>query len=89
MAALQIEPHRVLLSRNAAPLQGPASSYALRRTFGQPGEPRVKLYRDHAAWCPCERPAAACAAAAWCFMRSCCCLPLDAACNSHCTSFRQ
>lgn len=33
-------------------VQGPAHSYALRRTFGQPGEPRVKLYRDHAAWCP-------------------------------------
>lgn len=33
-------------------LQGPASSYSLRRTFGQAGEPRVKLYRDHAAWCP-------------------------------------
>lgn len=31
---------------------GPANSAALRRTFGQPGEPRVKLYRDHAAWCP-------------------------------------
>jgi glutathione S-transferase len=31
---------------------GPASPAALRRTFGQPGEPRVKLYRDHAAWCP-------------------------------------
>ena len=31
---------------------GPPSPAALRRTFGQPGEPRVKLYRDHAAWCP-------------------------------------
>ncbi len=31
---------------------GPPSPIALRRTFGQPGEPRVKLYRDHAAWCP-------------------------------------
>lgn len=31
---------------------GPATPSALRRTFGQPGEPRVKLYRDHAAWCP-------------------------------------
>jgi glutathione S-transferase len=31
---------------------GPANPAALRRTFGQPGEPRVKLYRDHAAWCP-------------------------------------
>lgn len=40
---------------NAVPADletGPASAYALRRTFGQPGEPRVKLYRDHAAWCP-------------------------------------
>lgn len=31
---------------------GPPSSDALRRTFGQPGEPRIKLYRDHATWCP-------------------------------------
>ena len=31
---------------------GPPNPAALRRTFGQPGEPRVKLYRDHAAWCP-------------------------------------
>ncbi|KAL4421036.1 hypothetical protein ABPG77_007511 [Micractinium sp. CCAP 211/92] len=31
---------------------GPASSYALRRTFSKAGEPVVKLYRDHAAWCP-------------------------------------
>ncbi|KAL4535030.1 hypothetical protein Ndes2437B_g05782 [Nannochloris sp. 'desiccata'] len=31
---------------------GPSNPAALRRTFGQPGEPRVKLYRDHAAWCP-------------------------------------
>lgn len=29
-----------------------SNSYALRRTFGQPGKPRIKLYRDHAAWCP-------------------------------------
>lgn len=29
-----------------------ANSAALRRTFGQPGEPRILLYRDHAAWCP-------------------------------------
>ena len=37
--------------RLAAPCQGPAHSYATLRTFGQPGEPRITLYRDHAAWC--------------------------------------
>lgn len=31
---------------------GPTSPYSLLRTFGQPGEPRVVLYRDSAAWCP-------------------------------------
>ena len=36
-------------------MQGPATPFALKRTFGQPGEPIVKLYRDHAAWCPCEQ----------------------------------
>ncbi|KAK9819179.1 hypothetical protein WJX81_001160 [Elliptochloris bilobata] len=35
---------------------GPTNPLALRRTFNQPGEPEVKLYRDSAAWCPyCER----------------------------------
>ena len=46
--------HPSHLSATFHPSQGPAHSYALRRTFGQPGEPKVKLYRDHAAWCPCE-----------------------------------
>jgi len=31
---------------------GPANSLSLRRTFNKPGEPTIKLYRDHAAWCP-------------------------------------
>ncbi|EIE23653.1 glutathione S-transferase [Coccomyxa subellipsoidea C-169] len=35
---------------------GPTNPLALKRTFGQPGTPRVKLYRDHAAWCPyCQK----------------------------------
>lgn len=32
-------------------VQGPPSPMALIRTFGSSEEPRVKLYRDHAAWC--------------------------------------
>jgi len=31
---------------------GPPSPFALKRTFGKDGEPKIKLYRDHAAWCP-------------------------------------
>lgn len=31
---------------------GPLNAASLRRTFGKPGTPQVKLYRDHAAWCP-------------------------------------
>lgn len=31
---------------------GPTSSQSLLRLFGSTGEPRVKLYRDRAAWCP-------------------------------------
>lgn len=35
---------------------GPTSPFALRRTFGKSEEPQVKLYRDHAAWCPyCQK----------------------------------
>ena len=33
------------LIRDTAWLQGPTNPLALRRTFGQPGEPEVKLYR--------------------------------------------
>lgn len=50
------------LSRNGLPVDmddsllenGPPSPAALRRTFGlsNDAEPRVILYRDHAAWCP-------------------------------------
>ncbi len=36
--------------------QGPSNPLSLRRTFGTAGEPRLKLYRDHAAWCPyCQK----------------------------------
>lgn len=31
---------------------GPPTPFALKRTFGKSGEPKIKLYRDHAAWCP-------------------------------------
>ncbi len=32
---------------------GSPNPVALRRTFGKPDqEPQIKLYRDHAAWCP-------------------------------------
>ena len=36
---------------------GPTNAAALKRTFGQPESSiRVKLYRDHAAWCPyCQK----------------------------------
>jgi hypothetical protein len=30
----------------------PTNPFALKRTFGKEGPIRVKLYRDHAAWCP-------------------------------------
>jgi hypothetical protein len=30
---------------------GPPTTASLKRTFGK-GEPRITLYRDHAAWCP-------------------------------------
>ncbi|GAB4823293.1 hypothetical protein N2152v2_010339 [Parachlorella kessleri] len=43
-AALGVEPQSLE--------SGPADPRALRRTFGQSGEPRIKLYRDHATWCP-------------------------------------
>eukprot|EP00955_Chlamydomonas_euryale_P038053 350975-Chlamydomonas_euryale.AAC.4 len=36
---------------------GPTHPLALKRTFGQPESAvRIKLYRDHAAWCPyCQK----------------------------------
>jgi glutathione S-transferase len=35
---------------------GPPHPRALRRTFGSTAPIRVKLYRDHAAWCPyCQK----------------------------------
>lgn len=38
------------------PEQGPTNPLALKRTFGKSGPIRVKLYRDHAAWCPyCQK----------------------------------
>lgn len=37
-------------------VQGDASPLALLRLFGTDSTPRVKFYRDHAAWCPyCQR----------------------------------
>jgi hypothetical protein len=36
--------------------QGPTHPLALKRTFGSSEPIRVKLYRDHAAWCPyCQK----------------------------------
>ncbi|KAL6754402.1 glutathione S-transferase [Haematococcus lacustris] len=38
------------------PEHAPTNPTALKRTFGQNGPIRVKLYRDHAAWCPyCQK----------------------------------
>ncbi|KAK9840509.1 hypothetical protein WJX74_011029 [Apatococcus lobatus] len=38
------------------PETGPANSGSLKRTFGSDAPPRVKLYRDSAAWCPyCQK----------------------------------
>ncbi|KAJ9533876.1 hypothetical protein QJQ45_026966 [Haematococcus lacustris] len=38
------------------PEHAPTNPTALKRTFGQKGPIRVKLYRDHAAWCPyCQK----------------------------------
>eukprot|EP01025_Chloroclados_australasicus_P018932 TRINITY_DN2011_c0_g1_i1.p1 TRINITY_DN2011_c0_g1~~TRINITY_DN2011_c0_g1_i1.p1 ORF type:complete len:511 (-),score=60.95 TRINITY_DN2011_c0_g1_i1:294-1826(-) len=35
---------------------GPTNPHALKRTFGKDEPIRVKLYRDHAAWCPyCQK----------------------------------
>eukprot|EP01023_Acetabularia_acetabulum_P047085 TRINITY_DN4941_c0_g1_i1.p1 TRINITY_DN4941_c0_g1~~TRINITY_DN4941_c0_g1_i1.p1 ORF type:complete len:520 (-),score=102.22 TRINITY_DN4941_c0_g1_i1:135-1694(-) len=35
---------------------GPTNPHALKRTFGKDEQIRVKLYRDHAAWCPyCQK----------------------------------
>ncbi|KAK9789005.1 hypothetical protein WJX73_000362 [Symbiochloris irregularis] len=35
---------------------GPTTAHALKRTFGSQQPPRLKLYRDSAAWCPyCEK----------------------------------
>ncbi len=44
----------------ADPNTGPTSAQALQRTFGQPlSAVRVKLYRDHASWCPyCQKASA-------------------------------
>ena len=40
-----------------SPQRGPTNAAALKRTFGQPESSiRIKLYRDHAAWCPyCQK----------------------------------
>lgn len=38
------------------PMRNGADARALERKFGQQDTPRVKLYRDHAAWCPyCQK----------------------------------
>ncbi|KAL3157857.1 hypothetical protein ABBQ32_012271 [Trebouxia sp. C0010 RCD-2024] len=35
---------------------GPANARALKRSFGKGSKPVLKLYRDHAAWCPyCQK----------------------------------
>eukprot|EP00899_Mesostigma_viride_P026112 jgi/Mesvir1/6686/Mv08912-RA.2 len=37
-------------------VNGPPSAWSLKRLFGTTEEPKVHLYRDHAAWCPyCHR----------------------------------
>lgn len=71
---------------------GDTHPLALRRTFGSSEPPRVKLYRDHAAWCPyCQKvwlqleekriPYGADAAAG---RRPCCLLCLLCVCCSAC-----
>ena len=51
-----MQAHDIVLHNDRMSLQGPTNPLALKRTFGQPGTPRVKLYRDHAAWCPyCQK----------------------------------
>lgn len=52
----ELEPFAAAFSRSD-PIQGPASSQALLRLFGQPDDAvRVTLYRDHHAWCPyCQK----------------------------------
>lgn len=38
------------------PETGPPNAHSLRRTFGSTEPIRIKLYRDHAAWCPyCQK----------------------------------
>lgn len=40
----------------AAAADRPANPHDLVRSFGSDAPPRVKLYRDHAAWCPyCQK----------------------------------
>ena len=50
-AAMSVE-LGVPLPKDEDLVNGPPNPLSLRRMFGTTDEPRVKLYRDHAAWCP-------------------------------------
>lgn len=52
MAAAKSVELGVPLPKNEDLEDGPPNPLSLRRMFGTKDEPRVKLYRDHAAWCP-------------------------------------
>lgn len=49
----QSKTHGMAFSWNPDDLHDKSPSpFALKRTFGKPGEPKITLYRDHATWCP-------------------------------------
>ena len=52
MAAAESERLGISLPKDVDLENGPPNPLSLKRTFGSDKEPRIKLYRDHAAWCP-------------------------------------